>query len=57
MMPAWQIGHEGDDALLQLSGDWLAGQAGMRPEAELRQIVAAFGDSPRLRFDTARLGH
>jgi len=56
MAPAWQIEHDGPDALLGLSGDWLARESGMRSESELRQIVAGISGCPRLRFDTARLG-
>jgi len=56
VMPAWHVEHAGQDALLQLSGDWLARETDMRAEGDLRPIVAGAGDSLRLRFDTSRLG-
>jgi phospholipid/cholesterol/gamma-HCH transport system permease protein len=54
--PAWRFDRDGEDAVLRLSGDWLALETGLRSDAELRQIECMAQDVAMVRIDASRVG-
>ncbi|GAA0604125.1 ABC transporter permease [Craurococcus roseus] len=55
--PGWRLERRGlEDAVLCLTGDWIARETGLRDAAAVRQVLAAAGGAMRLRFETDGLG-
>jgi phospholipid/cholesterol/gamma-HCH transport system permease protein len=54
--PAWRIERDGATAELQLSGDWIARETGLRDAAAIEGILAEAGSAARLGFATDELG-
>jgi phospholipid/cholesterol/gamma-HCH transport system permease protein len=54
--PTWRIERHGAKAELQLAGDWIARETGVRNAATLRQVLAEIEGATRLSFDTRELG-
>src|SRR3546814_17661065 len=54
--PAWKIERRGPEAELHLTGDWIAGETGVRDAAAVDEVLAETGDAARLPFDTRPLG-
>ena len=51
--PGWRLERRGlEDAVLCLTGDWIARETGVRDAAAVRQVLAAAGGAMRLRFET-----
>ncbi|HTL92972.1 MAG TPA: ABC transporter permease [Steroidobacteraceae bacterium] len=53
--PAWHLERHGEAAQLQLTGDWIACDSGVRSPDEVRRIVEGAGGL-RLRVDASGLG-
>jgi phospholipid/cholesterol/gamma-HCH transport system permease protein len=54
--PVWRVERHGHEALVTLSGDWLAQQSGLRSVSQRQRVLDAAGDCARLRFDARGLG-
>jgi len=54
--PGWRLEMDGSDAVIRLTGDWIARETGVRDMAVVRQIVTASAGASRVRFDAADLG-
>src|SRR3546814_7739151 len=54
--PAWKIERRGPEAELHLTGDWIAGETGVRDAAAVDEGLAENGDGARLHFATRALG-
>jgi phospholipid/cholesterol/gamma-HCH transport system permease protein len=54
--PEWHLSHEDSRIVLRLTGDWIAGQTGVRGVADVHRIGIETGDGT-LRIDAAGLGH
>lgn len=53
--PRWQLSRRDSDVALELSGDWVARETGVRSAAEVRRILTDMG-SGTLRLDVSHLG-
>ena len=53
--PAWHLQRDGEAAELQLIGDWIARDSGVRGSEEIRRILEGAGGG-RLRVDASGLG-
>ena len=53
--PAWHLQRDGEAAELQLTGDWIARDSGVRGSEEIRRILEGAGGC-RLRVDASGLG-
>jgi phospholipid/cholesterol/gamma-HCH transport system permease protein len=53
--PEWRLHHHGREADLELTGDWVACETGVRSSAEVRRIIDETGDMT-LRVDARRIG-
>ena len=54
-LPEWRLRRHGREAELELTGDWIACETGVRSPAEVRRIIDDTGDMT-LRIDTAGIG-
>src|SRR3546814_20749298 len=54
--PAWKIERRGPEAELHLTGDWTAGESGVRDAAAVDAELAETGGAARLAFDTRAPG-
>lgn len=55
-IPEWRIEIQDHDAVLKVSGDWLARRSGLRASDEVRRVFVDAASCSRLRFDTRGLG-
>ncbi|HYX46174.1 MAG TPA: ABC transporter permease [Sphingomicrobium sp.] len=53
--PGWRLERQGEAAELQLTGDWIACDSGVRSSAEVRRILAE-ADGATLRVEASELG-
>src|SRR3546814_343493 len=49
--PAWKIERRGPEAELHLTGDWIAGETGVRDAAAVDEVLVETGDAARLHLD------
>jgi phospholipid/cholesterol/gamma-HCH transport system permease protein len=54
--PSWRLERRGSEAVLQLSGDWIARETGLRDAAMLRRVLTETDGAVRLCFETSGLG-
>ena len=54
--PTWLIKRRGTDTVLQLSGDWVATETGVRDPAVAHQVITEAHEAKRLYIDTSGLG-
>jgi phospholipid/cholesterol/gamma-HCH transport system permease protein len=54
--PSWHLERRGSEAVLQISGDWIARETGLRDVAMLHQGLTETDGAFRLRFETSGLG-
>jgi len=54
--PEWRLERRGPDAVLQLTGDWIARETGIRESGIALQLVANAVDAAQLRIETGGLG-
>ncbi|HTP85028.1 MAG TPA: ABC transporter permease [Alphaproteobacteria bacterium] len=55
-VPRWRLEHHGGEAVLELSGDWIARETGVRDAAMVRQLLADAAGAAHLRIATDSLG-
>jgi phospholipid/cholesterol/gamma-HCH transport system permease protein len=54
--PSWHLERRGSEAVLQISGDWIARETGLRDAAMLRRVLTETDGAVRLCFETSGLG-
>jgi phospholipid/cholesterol/gamma-HCH transport system permease protein len=54
-LPEWRLHRHAREAELELTGDWIACETGVRSSAEVRRIIDDTGDAT-LRVDAGRIG-
>jgi len=54
--PEWRLERHGGDAVLKLSGDWIARETGVRDASAAHKVFSDAGPAARVRIATDRLG-
>lgn len=55
-LPGWRLERDGPDAVIHLTGDWIARETGVRDLASIRELVTSSAGALRLRFEAQALG-